>query len=105
MTGIGSRTHGLSSTHFSPSSLGVWFDAQIDSFLSFMTRVLCRASRGWLCPPDMTSVMYPEDAAAPELGASGLNSSGLNSSGLSGSGSRVSDGRRKGCCNEDVSGK
>ena len=84
MTGIGSRTHGVSSALSPSTSLGDWIEAQIDSFLNFMTRVLCRASRGWLCPPDMTSVMYPDDAAGA---------------------GETQEGRRKGCCDENVSGK
>lgn len=45
----------------SPASLGQKFDALFDSLIDFLTKILCRASRGYLCPPDMTSVMYPDE--------------------------------------------
>ena len=67
MTDIGSSNRmgpGLpsaSSPTSSLSSLGQKFDAHFDSLVDFLTKVLCRASRGYLCPPDMTSVMYPDE--------------------------------------------
>ncbi len=68
MTDIGSSNrigHGLplasSSPTPAPVSLGQKFDALFDSLIDFLTKVLCRASRGYLCPPDMTSVMYPDE--------------------------------------------
>ena len=45
---------------------------------------LCRASRGYLCPPDMPSIMYPEE----RVGSAG--SSAL---------------RARGCCDEKLSGE
>jgi hypothetical protein len=50
---------------------------------------LCRASRGYLCPPDMPSIMYPEDSRTD---ARPLESA-----------QPVSSVKR--CCNEELSGK
>jgi hypothetical protein len=68
MTVIGSNMDGLHSTASSHEpSLSWWerfntrLNTLLDNFVSFMTSILCRASRGYLCPPDMTSVMYPDD--------------------------------------------
>jgi hypothetical protein len=80
MTDIGSTTHKLSAAPSSPASWGRKFDALLDQFIDFMTRILCRASRGYLCPPDMTSVMYPDEPRP------------LNS-------------RTKECCDEKLPGK
>lgn len=85
MTGIGSSTPGLPTVAASPSSLGGWLDVQLDTFLSFLTRILCRASRGYLCPPDMTQVMYPDEASPEDAPASAA--------------------QKKGCCNENLPGK
>ena len=89
MTGIGSSTPGLATVAASRPSLGGWlgtkFDRQIESFLSFLTSVLCRASRGYLCPPDMTQVMYPDEALPEHARASAV--------------------QKRGCCNENISGK
>ena len=49
------------SSPVSPVSLGQKFDALYVSMIDFLTKVLCRASRGYLCPPDMTHVMYPDE--------------------------------------------
>jgi len=65
MTDIGSTTHRLSAASSSPASWGRKFDALFDRFIDFMTGILCRASRGYLCPPDMTSVMYPDESPNP----------------------------------------
>ncbi len=50
---------------FSPIQWGQRADAVLDFFFEtiprFLTRCLCRASRGYLCPPDMTQVMYPDE--------------------------------------------
>jgi hypothetical protein len=43
-----------------------WIDSSIDALIETLTRHLCRASRGYLCPPDMTSVMYPTDTRSPD---------------------------------------
>jgi hypothetical protein len=49
---------------------------------------LCRASRGYLCPPDMPSIMYPEDRTSDASSAPTFV---------------VADERR--CCDEKLSGK
>ena len=80
MTVIGSNIDGLHAAATSREpSLSWWerfnarLDAGLENFFSFMTSVLCRASRGYLCPPDMTSVMYPDypDDAQPTKAAKG----------------------------------
>ena len=63
MTDIGRTTPGVHSAALPRVSWGRKFDALLDRFIDFMTRILCRASRGYLCPPDMTSVMYPDEPA------------------------------------------
>ncbi len=42
-------------------SLGDRLDGWFDSIVDALMRCLCRASRGYLCPPDMTQVMYPDE--------------------------------------------
>ena len=91
MTDIGSSNRvgqGLPLASSSPApvpvSLGQKFDALFDSLIDFLTKVLCRASRGYLCPPDMTSVMYPDEP--------GTVDSRTNS-------------RSKECCDENLPGK
>jgi hypothetical protein len=64
MTGIGRTTQGMHGAAYPQVSWGRRFDAQFDRFIEFMTRVLCRASRGYLCPPDMTDVMYPDEPSS-----------------------------------------
>ena len=71
------------SSPVSPVSLGQKFDALFDSLIDFMTKILCRASRGYLCPPDMTSVMYPDEPST------------LN----------PPNSRSKECCDEKLPGK
>ena len=68
MTDIGSSNrigHELPLATSSPTSssvsLGQKFDALYESLIDFLTKILCRASRGYLCPPDMTQVMYPDE--------------------------------------------
>ena len=61
-------------------SWGSRFDSLVDDFIDFMTRILCRASRGYLCPPDMTQVMYPDESRPPKY-------------------------RTKECCDEKLPGK
>jgi hypothetical protein len=62
MTEIGSNPMGHGPAGALPrASWGQRFDALFDSLVDFLTKVLCRASRGYLCPPDMTSVMYPDE--------------------------------------------
>jgi hypothetical protein len=92
MTGIGSsnRTgHGVpvasSAPTSAPVSLGQRFDALFDNLIDFMTKVLCRASRGYLCPPDMTHVMYPDETRPPNF--------------------RPSYSPSKECCDEKLPGK
>jgi hypothetical protein len=63
MTVIGSSTHRHSATTFTPASWGRKFDTFLDNLINSLTGWLCRASRGYLCPPDMTSVMYPDEPA------------------------------------------
>ncbi len=48
--------------------LFAYLDGLADTAIDFMTRCLCRASRGYLCPPDMTSVMYPDEDGPPKTG-------------------------------------
>ena len=76
MTVIGSNMHGLGSAGASREPALSWWDrfnirlnTLLDHFLSFMTSILCRASRGYLCPPDMTSVMYPDEPQPPVAGS------------------------------------
>ena len=76
MTVIGSNLRGLHSaaTTQEPNMSG-WerfntrLNTLLDDFLSFMTSILCRASRGYLCPPDMTSVMYPDEPQPTIVGS------------------------------------
>lgn len=73
MTVIGGSTHGMQVPTASsvPSSVSwlsrvnAYVDTSLDNFASFLLRCLCRASRGYLCPPDMTSIMYPDEAQPP----------------------------------------
>jgi hypothetical protein len=67
MTDIGRTTDGLPAATLSPASWGTRFDAMLDAVVDALTRWLCRASRGYLCPPDMTSVMYPDEPANPRV--------------------------------------
>jgi hypothetical protein len=87
MTVIGSSNpigHDVSDAAFHPTSwwhrVDAWIDAFLNATIDTLTRWLCRASRGYLCPPDMTSVMYPEE-------------------------SRAMDARRRECCDEKLPGK
>jgi len=80
MTDIGRMRHDAVAANSSHVSWGVKFDAFLDSFVATMTSWLCRASRGYLCPPDMTEIMYPDE-------------------------SRQSNSRAKECCNEKLPGK
>jgi hypothetical protein len=84
MTDIGRSTHRLPAAALSPASLGRRFDDSLDALIEALTRWLCRASRGYLCPPDMTSVMYPDEP--------GTVDSRTNS-------------RSKECCDENLPGK
>jgi hypothetical protein len=70
MTDIGSSnpmhpTHPLSQSLPSANPtripLGQRLDASFDAAIDWLMRCLCRASRGYLCPPDMTQVMYPDE--------------------------------------------
>jgi hypothetical protein len=67
MTDSGRTTYGLPHPAHAASPwnffahLDSWVETRLTEFMQFMTRCLCRASRGYLCPPDMTSVMYPDD--------------------------------------------
>jgi hypothetical protein len=72
MTEIGSSKligHGLPVAASRPLSwwrrFGALIDSSMDALIDALTRHLCRASRGYLCPPDMTSVMYPPDSPLP----------------------------------------
>jgi hypothetical protein len=72
MTEIGSSNpigHGLPAAAMPPLSrwrrFGALIDSSMDALVDALTRHLCRASRGYLCPPDMTSVMYPSDSPPP----------------------------------------
>jgi hypothetical protein len=64
------------------------FDRVLSRVFDALVGWLCRASRGYLCPPDMPSIMYPEDRRSD-------NREVLNSKGAG----------VKGCCNEDLPGK
>jgi hypothetical protein len=65
MTDIGRTTDRVPVAALPSASWGRKFDALIDASIDAMTRWLCRASRGYLCPPDMTSIMYPDDSQPP----------------------------------------
>ena len=67
---------------------GVGLDTLLEKFWDGLMRSLCRASRGYLCPPDMTSVMYPDD---PVRIGSGNESQTVT--------------RATGCCDAKLSGK
>ncbi len=62
MTDIGRMPQGPAAA-VAPVSWGARFDAAVYAIFDGLMKALCRASRGYLCPPDMTSVMYP--AASP----------------------------------------
>ena len=66
-------------------SWGQRFDRMIDAFFVSLTGWLCRASRGYLCPPDMPSLMYPDE---PDLAGSGGPNSNVRE-----------------CCDEKLPGK
>ena len=57
-----------------PIQWGRRVDAVLDFFFEtiprFLTRCLCRASRGYLCPPDMPQVMYPDELMAEKTAES-----------------------------------
>jgi len=61
---IARSTHPLPNPASQPADWGQKLDYLIESSFNTLMRWLCRASRGYLCPPDMTSVMYPEDSPA-----------------------------------------
>lgn len=90
MTVIGRTTQKLPVAAIPRVSWWRKFDALLDSMIEALTRCLCRASRGYLCPPDMTSVMYPDDA--------GLDDAGLEAQ-------RPPNSRSKECCDEKLPGK
>jgi len=89
MTDIGGNNsnhpiaHGLLGAASARVSWERRIDAWFDGVIQALTGWLCRASRGYLCPPDMTSVMYPDETPT----GSGSNS------------------RSKECCNEKLPGK
>ena len=68
MTDIGRTTHELPVTALPRASWGRKFDNMFDHLIDALTRWLCRASRGYLCPPDMTSVMYPDEPRPSDFG-------------------------------------
>jgi hypothetical protein len=61
MTDIGRMQHGPVAGRVSPVSWWDRFNAALDEFFDFLMKCLCRASRGYLCPPDMTQIMYPDE--------------------------------------------
>lgn len=85
MTDIGRTTDTLSTASAPRLSLAHRFDNLLDGIGDWLVRCLCRASRGYLCPPDMTSVMYPDEPSP--------------------AGSRPAVARPKECCNEKLPGK
>ena len=85
MTGIGgSKAMGPSLGSAAPvsasvsSSWGRKIDDFFDQVVDGLMKCLCRASRGYLCPPDMHRVMFPDE-------------------------SQGAVSRAKGCCDEDIS--
>jgi len=96
MTDIGSTNRivsgrivsGMSAPAIPPQSWGQKFDAFFQSVFDGLMSCLCRASRGYLCPPDMPSLMYPDEPPLP--------------------GTRPPDSRHtriKECCDEKLPGK
>jgi hypothetical protein len=89
MAVIGRSAHTLPASGASFASWSHRFNAQLDAltdtFFNALMGWLCRASRGYLCPPDMPSVMYPESSNSPDTPLSGS--------------------RTKECCNEKLPGK
>jgi hypothetical protein len=57
--------------------------------LRSLTSWMCRASRGYLCPPDMHRIMYPDEPGEAERWAA----------------AEAMSASARGCCDEELSGK
>ncbi len=93
MVDVGSSNsmgHSLAAPTVPRVSWGQKFDALLQRFFDGLMSCLCRASRGYLCPPDMPSLMYPDDPKASETRMDNA---------------RVPGSRVKECCDEKLSGK
>lgn len=53
--------HGVSTATLRTPSWGQKFDAFFIASFNTLTGWLCRASRGYLCPPDMHQIMFPDE--------------------------------------------
>jgi hypothetical protein len=89
MAVIGRTAHSIPATVRPRVSWGKKFDKAFDAFFVALTGWLCRASRGYLCPPDMPSIMYPDEPGDSYAG---------------GPNSRASSQIRE-CCDEKLPGK
>jgi hypothetical protein len=67
MTGIG-RTNSVG--HGTSAGWGEKFDFFFIAIFNTLTGWLCRASRGYLCPPDMHHIMFPDEPGAAHLASS-----------------------------------
>lgn len=76
----------LSPSSAATSSLSDRDDGLFSLILRSLTSWMCRASRGYLCPPDMHKIMYPDEPdTADNVAAMAVSA--------------------RGCCDEKLSGK